>query len=159
MNQKNLSLWLKIIVIAMMAVGLALYFVFVPFILYQAVKGGMLLAAEAWAWIGFLLASAIPCYIVLCLSWQIAYDISRNEIFTQTNSQRLKKIMICCLADTAYLFIGNLLFYLLSASTTAIFISFTFIDFAGAVLAVAAGCLSHLVYKAAMIREENEGFV
>lgn len=159
MNKNNLSVWLKAIIIAMAVMGLVLYFVFVPLVGIDLVKGGAMTKAAAWAFFGFLTPTAVPCYLVLIWLWPVACDIGRDASFTHKNAVRIKNMAIACLADTLYLFAGNLAFFLAKASTAVIFASFSFVAFTGLVLAVAAGCLSHLVYKAAVMREENESFV
>lgn len=159
MTQRRLSVWLKGIVAAMAVAGLLLYFLFVPFVGIDLVESGLFTAAVAWGWFGFLTPSAVPCYLVLVWCWRAASDIGDDASFTRKNAKRLQNIMFACLADTLYLFIGDLIFFLTGASSPAIFAIFAFVAFAGVVLAVAAGCLSHLVYKAALIREENDGFV
>ena len=159
MNQKNLSAWLKGIVFAMAVAGILLYLLFVPFIGNDAIVKGTLTSFEAFAWFFFLLPSAIPCYLVLYWCWNASRDIGRDACFTGKNARRLKHMMYASLVDTAYLFLGNMVFLLIGASTPTIFAIFSFVDFAGVVFSVAAGCLSHLVYKAAKMREENESFV
>jgi hypothetical protein len=41
----------------------------------------------------------------------------------------------------------------------AVLLASLFVSFAGVVIAVFAGCVSHLVHKSALLREENEAFV
>lgn len=159
MNNKKLCMWLKAIVIAMAVMGLVLYFVFVPLVGIELVKSGAMNKAVAWAFFGFLTPTAIPCYLVLIWLWFTASDIGKGASFTDKNSLRLKNIAIACLVDTVYLFAGNLAFFFAKASTAVMFASFSFVAFTGLMLAVGAGCLSHLVYKAALMREENESFV
>ena len=159
MNNNKLSVWLKAIVIAMAVMGLFLFFVFVPLVGIDLVKNEVITKAVAWAFFGFLTPTAIPCYLVLIWLWFVASDIGKGSSFTHKNSVRIKNMAIACLADTLYLFAGNLAFFLAKASTAVIFASLSFVAFTGLVLAVAAGCLSHLVYKAAVMREENESFV
>lgn len=159
MTQKKLSLWLKVIIIAMAVAGLVLFGVFVPLVGIDMVDGGLLTEKAAWCWLEFILPMAVPCYLVLFWCWNASADIGANRSFTRKNAQRLRDIMFACLVTTVYLFIVNLVFFLVNASTALIFACLFFIDFIGAVLAVASGCLSHLVYKAALIREENEQFI
>lgn len=159
MSKNKLSLWLKAIVIAMAVMGLVSYFVFVPLVGIDLVKNEAMTKVSAWAYFGFLTPTAIPCYLVLIWLWLVASDIVKGASFTYKNAERVKNMAIACLADTLYLFCGNLAFFLAKASTAVIFASFSLVAFTGLVLAVASGCLSHLVYKAAVMREENESFV
>lgn len=159
MTLRKLSVWLKIIIIAMGIAGLLLYFLFVPFVGMDYVRDGVMTDGQALAWLVFLVPTAMPCYLVLLWCWNAACDIGRDLTFTRRNAARLKYVMYAALADTAYLFIGNPVFFFIDASSPSIFAFFAFVDFAGIVIAVAAGCLSHLVYKAALLREENDSFV
>lgn len=159
MNNKKLCLWLKVIVIAMALIGIVLYFVFVPLVGIDLVNNETMTKAAAWAFFAFLTPTAVPCYFVLVWLWFIARDIGRDESFSHKNSERIKNIAIASFADTIFLFFGNLAFFLADASSAIIFASFSFVAFTGLVISISAGCLSHLVYKAVLLREENESFV
>lgn len=159
MDNRKLSIWLKFIAVAMATVGIVLYFVFVPLVGMDMVDDGVMTKTAAWAFFAFLVPTAVPCYLVLIWLWNAAGDIRREASFTQKNAVRLKNTSIACLTDTGYLFVGNLAFFLAKSSPAVVFASFCFVVFTGIVLAVAAACLSHLVFKAAQMREENESFV
>jgi len=112
-----------------------------------------------WPWLLFLWITVIPCYAVLMWGWQIASAIGRNQSFTMRNALYLKRIMQAALVDVVFFFIGNVVFWLLGMNHPGILILSLFICFAGIVVAVVAGSLSHLVAKAADMQEENDSFV
>ena len=58
--------------------------------------------------------------------------------------------------DSGYLFLGNLVFLLLSMSHPSVFAALLLISFIGIAIAAAAALLSHLVYKAALMREDAD---
>ncbi|MBQ4650242.1 MAG: DUF2975 domain-containing protein [Firmicutes bacterium] len=151
MKQQTLARWLKIIVIGMAVCGLVIFFGLAPSIGRAH--------AQFWLWISFVWIAAIPCYWVLGIVWKIADEISADRSFTIENSLRVKRIMILALADSAFVFIVNVVFLFMNINHPGILLASLFICFAGVVIAVFAGCVSHLVHKAALLREENESFV
>lgn len=124
MTLRKLSVWLKIIIIAMGIAGLLLYFLFVPFVGMDYVRDGVMTDGQALAWLVFLVPTAVPCYLVLLWCWNAACDIGRDLTFTRRNAARLKYVMYAALADTAYLFIGNPVFFFIDASSPSIFAIF-----------------------------------
>lgn len=159
MDQKGLSIWLKVILGGMAVCGLLIYFLVIPQIGRDAVLQVPEFAYCFWPWLIFLWLTAIPCYLALVWGWKIASAIGRDESFTRDNAAYLKRIMLAAIADSAFFFAGNLLFLFLNMNHPGIFIASLFICFVGTAIAVAAGCLSHLVEKAAVMREDNESFV
>ena len=159
MNQKKLSKWLKGMIIGIAICGTFIFGVVLPYI-------GRDVAAEApdfagcfWPWMIFLWVAAVPCYLVLALGWNIASEIGRDCSFTKKNAEFLKYIMILTIADTGLFFVVNIIYLFLNMSHPSVVIASLFICFAGVCIALVAGTLSHLVQKAAVMREENESFI
>ena len=164
MKQQTLSRWLKVIVIGMAICGLIIFFGLAPQIGQNLMTenpdwGGCSILFIYWAWLIFVWLAAVPCYWVLGIVWKIADEIAADRSFTIENSLRVKKIMILALADSAFVFIVNVVFLFMNINHPGILLASLFICFAGVVIAVFAGCVSHLVHKAALLREENESFV
>lgn len=164
MKQHTLSKWLKIIVIGMALCGLVIFFVLVPELVSGMLQqnpdwGGCGTINTFFAWMIFIWAAVFPCYWVLGIVWKIADEIRADRSFTIENSMRVKKIMILALADSAFVFIINIIYFFAGINHPGILMASLFICFAGVVIAVFAGCVSHLVHKAALLREENESFV
>lgn len=156
MKQKRLALWLKCIIVGTGVCGAAVYFYLLPF------WGGKIAAASPglahcyWPWQLFLWLTAVPCCAVLLLGWRIAADVGRDAFFSKPNARRFRKVALWTLGDTAFFFLGNLLLLAIGYSHPGVAFFACLIVFAGIAVAVASLLSSHLVYKAARLREENE---
>lgn len=157
MNQKNLAKYLQLITIGIAVLGVLIYFAVVPVV-------GDAVLSEAGneyqycylPWLVLIWISAIPCYISLFHFWNICKEIENDNSFSGENAIHLKKISQWCILDVIYFFVGNLIFLLLGMNHPSIFCVSLLVDFIGMVVSVLAAALSHLVYKAAALKEENE---
>ena len=68
----------------------------------------------------------------------------------------LQRIAWLAAGDTAFFFLGNVVFTLLSMNHPGILLLSLLICFAGVAVTVAAACLSHLVRKAADLQEQSD---
>lgn len=156
MSQKNLSNWIKGIIAGMAVCGAIIYFYLIP--LWG--RG----VAEAYPefsycyipWLVVLFISAVPCYGALYFGWRIAAEIGKDNSFSKKNALFLKNISILAILDSVYFFGANLVLMILGMNHPGIFLVSLFVVFAGIAVTVAAAVLSHLVQKAADIKEENE---
>ncbi|MDD4796238.1 MAG: DUF2975 domain-containing protein [Eubacteriales bacterium] len=156
MNQRKLSLWLKAVVVGCALCGLVIYLGVFPMIGKDTAAIYPEFAYCLWPWLLFLWITAVPCYIALVVVWRMAGEIGSDNSFCPANARRLKLVAILAAADAAFFFVGNVVFLLLSMTHPGVFLlSFLFV-FAGIALSVAAAALSHLVYKGAQLREEND---
>ncbi len=154
MNQKNLALWLKIIVIGVGIAGLIIYFWLIPTI-------GKDLAVEEfaylfWPYLITIWITAIPIYWALGLAWKIFTNIGFDNSFCEENAQYLKKISILAACDCAYFFVMLVIGIVMNAVHPGILFIALFAIFAGIVIAVATAALSHLVYKAAALQDQSD---
>ena len=156
MEQKTLSKWLKLILLGMGICGLAVYLVVVPSFGDSLRSQYPELAGRYWPWLIFIWVSGIPCYAVLVLGWRIAANIGRDASFSLENARFLRSIAVLAALDAAYVFLGNLAMLFLDMSHPGVVLLSLLVVFAGAAVAVAAGALSHLVRKAALLQEEND---
>ena len=156
MEQKTLSKWLKLILLGMGICGLAVYLVVVPSFGDSLRSQYPEFAGRYWPWLIFIWVSGIPCYAVLVLGWRIAANIGRDASFSLENARFLRSIAILAAVDAAYVFLGNLAMLFLDMSHPGVVLLSLLVVFAGAAVAVAAGALSHLVRKAALLQEEND---
>ena len=104
----------------------------------------------------FLWILAVPCFIALVLAWKIFKNIEEDHSFCMENADALRKISFLAAADSAVLFVGNVLFLLLNMNHPSILLGACIVVVVGIGISVAAAVLSHLVRKAAKLQEENE---
>jgi hypothetical protein len=99
--------------------------------------------------------TSIPCYAAIVCGWQIADEIAKDNSFYTKNANLLKLISIFACSASAFFFIGNIIFLFLNMNHPGVILLSLFVVLAGIAITVTTALLSHLVYKAARIREEN----
>ena len=156
MKQKELSFWLKCVIVGVAVCGLVIYAVLVPKLADYCVKQGTLALENYDAWLISVWVSALSCYAVLVLAWRIAVNIGENRSFSIANAKLLKWISYLTLADVVYFFAVNVIFLLMDMTPAIMMGVALVICFFGTAFSVCAAALSHLVVKAAAIEEENE---
>ncbi|MBE6654362.1 MAG: DUF2975 domain-containing protein [Ruminococcaceae bacterium] len=153
MNRKNLSVWLKAMIICVGACGALIYALVLP-ITAGSLEPFANDAAAKYLWLIFLWVSGVPCYAVLAVSWLVCGDIEKDRAFTAKNSKRLKIISILAGADTLFLFLGNIALLIFKMNNLFMMAFCVLVAFLGIVLSVAFAALSHLVARAAELQEE-----
>ena len=156
MEQKTLAKWLKVILLGIAVCGLLVYFFVVPSYGKSLMSLYPEFAYRYYPWLFFLGASGIPCYAVLLLGWKIATNIGRDRSFSQANADYLKWISWLSAGDSAFFFLGNLIFLYANLSHPGVALFSLLIVFAGIAVTVAAAALSHLVKKAAALQEQSD---
>lgn len=156
MSQKGLANSLKAVIIGVGICGLIIYFYILP--IWGKTMAASLPAYERayLPWMIFLWVTAIPCYLVLVCGWRIAAEIGKDNSFSSINARLLKYIAGLAALDSVILFIGSGVFYVLNMSNGVLLMINIVIVFAGVTVTVAAAALSHLVYKAAALKEETD---
>lgn len=156
MSQKGLANSLKAIMIGLGVCGLLIYFYFLP-VWGIALVGDFPEYKHAfWPWLIILWISAIPCYLVLLCGWRVAVEIGNDNSFSAINARMLKTVALLAALDSVYIFIAGGIMFALRMSTGIIEILILFVVFGGIVATVVSAALSHLVYKAAAMQEEND---
>jgi len=155
MTQAKLAQLLKLIVIGLGIIGASVYFLVLPTV-------GRDWAAEEgfsgffWPWLLFLWGTGIPCYASLVEFWKVCTEIKRDNSFCVENAERMRNISLLILGAVAYFFAGNLVFLALNMNHPGILLVSLAIDVVGVGIGLAAAALSHLVYKAAMLKDEHD---
>ena len=98
--------------------------------------------------------SADPIAIALVLFWKICTEIGRDNSFCHQNARWLSGIGVCALIDTGYCAIGTVTLEIIAGSP--IWLLGTAVCMVGLAIALAAFLLSHLVLKAADMKDEND---
>ena len=156
MSQLKLSKWLKAVIVGAVICGSILYFYVFPFWGSEIVTSNSEYSSWYWPWLIYLWITSIPCYAVLVCSWKIADQIGKDQSFCRKNAALLKLISILAAIDSAIVFAGNMILLFLNKNHPGIVFLSIFIIFIGIAVTVTAACLSHLVLKAAQLREEND---
>ena len=156
MKQRNLSRWLKIIIIGLAVCGLVSDFVVIPALGQSAAGDDPALIRMYLPWLIFAWVFSIPCYAALVFSWRIAGNIGRDRSFSAENARFMKYISILAGGDTAFFFIVGTIYLFLGISHPGVFIFSLIVVMIGAALAVAAAALSHLIGKAAELQDQSD---
>jgi hypothetical protein len=156
MNSQKFANWLKVIVFGTGICGIFLYLFLFPEWGRSISVSNPEYSFAYWPWMIFLWISAVPCYLTLICCYRIASEIGKENSFCNKNAKQLRLISLLAAADTVYFFMGNLVFFFLNMSHPGIILLALIVVFIGIAITVAAAALSHLVYKAAKLQEENE---
>ena len=146
MKQDALAKWLKFIIVGVGFCGLLTYTIIMPRFAAYLVRQNSMLEKNVLPWLILIWISAIPCYAVLVLGWKISYE----------NADYLKWVSYLSMGDSVFVFLANIIFLLLDMSAAAVMLVICIIVFAGISISICAAALSHLVAKAAEIKEEND---
>ena len=155
MTQAKLAQLLKLITIGLGIIGASVYFLILPTVGKDLVEESGMVSAF-WPWLLFLWGTGIPCYASLFQFWGVCTEIKNDNSFCEENAVRMKTISLLILGMVAYFFAGNLVFLVLGMNHPGIVLVSLAIDVIGVGIGLAAAALSHLVYKAAMLKNEND---
>jgi len=156
LKQKELSTWLKAIVVLGTACVILLAGVIAPEYGREFAAGNPELAYMFWPCLVFIWISAVPVCAALVLVWQIAVEIGRDNSFCHRNAERLRMIGILALSDTLLYIVGGTYLAMTNMLHISVFLLIVGIVSIGAALTVAAAALSHLTRKAADLKSEND---
>lgn len=156
MNSQKFAKWLKIIVIGTGICGFFIYLLLFPVWGRNIVASNPEFTFAFWPWLIFLWITAVPCYLTLICCYCISSEIGKENSFCNKNAEHLQLISLFSAIDTAYFFMGNLVFFFLNMSHPGIILLALIVVFIGIAITVAAAALSHLVYKATKLQEDNE---
>ncbi len=154
MEQKTLSVWLKVILSGLGICGAVVYFVMIPVFGTDLVSQYPEFSGWYWPWQSFLWLTAVPCYAALVFGWLIAVNIGHDRSYSLENARLLRWISALAAGDSAFLFFGSLLYLLLDLSTPVATLISVLVVLLGAAVSVTAAALSHLIFKEATKNEE-----
>ena len=157
MTQKTFANLLKAVIVLALFCCAIVYILYVPAIAREAADSYAELAALYVPALVFVELTALPILLALVLAWQIAHAVGQDNSFCRANASRMKAISLLALGDVVYFWIGIAVFgFGWGAASGPEFILAVLIGSAGIILSVCAGALSHLILKAALLREEND---
>ncbi len=150
MHQKSLSTWLKVILLGAAVCVVVIFIYLMPRVGQQLFddQGGQF-APGYWPWMVLIWVSALPCCAALAFGWLIAVNIGHDRSYSLENARLLRWISALAAGDSAFLFLGSILYLLLNLSTPVATLISILVVFLGAAASVTAAALSHLVFKEA----------
>ena len=156
MKQKELSIWLRVVVVLIGVAVLFLAAVFLPAIGREAAEMNAELAHLFWPCLIFLWLTMVPVLASLALAWLIFAEIGRDNSFCMANARRLRVISILALIDTLLYIVWIVALGFFGALHPGVLIGSVCIVFMGVGFTVGAAALSHLARKAAALKDEND---
>ncbi len=156
MKQKELSRWLRVVVVIGWVACALLSVVVMPKLATDAAMdlpefSHLAMPCLAIFWLGM-----VPVVLALWYAWRIFGEIGRDNSFCKENARRLRIISGLALADTMLCIVSILVLLFLGALHPSIFLLMLLIAVIGAGLTVAAAALSHLTLKAAILQEDSD---
>lgn len=156
MKQKELSVWLKAIVILLAASCLVLACLIVPEQGDELVTASPEYSDLFLPSLVFVEMTFLPVFAALVLMWRIFSDIGRDSSFSEKNALRLRTISRLALLDTLLYILGAALLLALDRLNPDILFIIICVVFMGFCFTVACAALSHLTKKASDIKSEND---
>lgn len=156
MEQKNLSKWLKCIIVGVGICGLIVYAVVFPICGDSIITQYPEFSNRFWPWMIFLWISGIPCFSVLVFAWKIAANIGRDKSFSNDNAKFFKSISYLSAFDSCFFFIGNIIMLIADMSHPSVVLASLLVVFIGVSVTVVSAVLSHLANKAAVLQEQSD---
>ncbi|MDD4760668.1 MAG: DUF2975 domain-containing protein [Bacteroidaceae bacterium] len=156
MERKELTKWLKIVIVFAALTGVLLCFIIAPFLGSETVFIYPELGYMYWPCLIFVWVTAVPFYVALYKGWLICEEISNDNSFCQENAQRLKEISKLALFECILYLAAMIILLVLNLLHPSILLMTLFVIFVGISIAVVCAALSHLVEKASELKEEND---
>ena len=156
MRQKELSIWLRAVVVIGWIACALLAWLIAPRLAQDAVDTAPDFARLAWPclmlfWLGLAVVA-----IALWFGWKIFAEIGRNNSFCRENARRLRTISWLALGDSLLCILGIAVLLCLQSLHPGVFLLLLLLTVIGVGITVAAAALSHLTLKAALLQDEND---
>lgn len=156
MKQSELSKWLRLIVVAAAACCVVLGAVLIPMLGRAEIKAMPELAWLFWPCLIFFWITELVVLAALWQAWRIFTEIGRDNSFCAENARRLRTISRLALTDCGLYTVCAVVLALLGALHDWSVFVFAGIVVFGLAVAAAAAALSHLTFKAAAMKDEND---
>ncbi|MBQ1817819.1 MAG: DUF2975 domain-containing protein [Clostridia bacterium] len=158
MNQKTLSVLLKVVIIGVALCAAFVYCFLVPEMGYSLANAGDGEFADLYTpWLVVICITALPVAVALVLAWLIAANIGRGRSFCAENAKYLAVISVLALADSVYFFTASMaLMFITKVGHPSVLIFTLMVCFVGVAICVAAAALSHYARKAYELEKQNE---
>jgi hypothetical protein len=160
MTGKALCFWVRCAIIAMAICGVCVCAFWYPFSISLTTDGLQETGTQAgvfWVQLIFYWLISLPCFAVLCIGWKITSALKEERLFVVENATLVKTAVHILFVDIAVFLVGNVVFLALGWNDFVFL--YLFFAIIGLVVAVFLAILSHYLYKAAELQEENEGTI
>lgn len=156
MEARKLSIWMKIMILALLVVGTVVYVWAVPAFGQMLCRNYPELQYRYLPWLVGVSATALPCYGAAWYCWLLARSLGKGRSFTRENAGYLKKISRLALADTGYFLALNVVFLLLGYSHPGVLLLALLVCVVGCGIALCTAVLSHLVSQGAELQDQSD---
>ena len=158
-NQNGLKTWLRVGIVFFGLVCLAAFCLLIPMSIMG--RSETLFEGHGTLLTVFAEIAVIPCILAMISAWKITIEIGKDNSFSKENVKNMKHIAFYSLAEGTYLLILSVWFAVnsLDKGIDGLFLAALLFSLISGAVALAAFCLSHLIQKAAKIKEENDSIV
>ena len=156
MKQRELSRWLRVVVIVGWCACVLLSALVAPALARDAAEQAPELAYLAWPCLAVFWCGMAVVAAALWQCYRIFAEIGRGNSFCAENARRLRVVSRLAMADTLLCLAAMLALLALGALHPGVFLLMLLIAAVGAGVTVAAAALSHLTLKAAALQDEND---
>ncbi|MCI8446916.1 MAG: DUF2975 domain-containing protein [Eubacterium sp.] len=156
MKQSEIAKWLKLITWAIGILGAVFFFFLMPILAEEMKRGFPEAAYLYWPGLVYGYVIAAGCYAILFQFWTVCREIGRDNSFSKENAAAFKKISTLALVLAGVWFAGFAGLIVIRCVQPALMLFIIFAIFLSFVVAICAAALSHLVWKAYELKQENE---
>ena len=156
MQQMEVSKWLKGITIAIAVIGLLFFTLVMPVMAEECAASYPALAFLYWPGIVFGGVTAVFCYAILYQFWKVCVQIGKDNSFSYENAKAFKNMSRLLIVLAELWFFALLILAVKHWLNFEIGMKIIVIIFLWTAIAVLTAALSHLVWKAYEMKQENE---
>lgn len=156
MKQKEIAVWLKGITYTVGIMGAVFFFFLVPVLAGEMKREYPQAAFLYWPGLVYSFVIAACCYTVLYQFWTVCREIGRDNSFSKENAAAFKHISRIAVALAGVWFAGFAGLTAMGYMQGGIMLFMLGAVVASFIVAVCAAALSHLVWKAYELKQENE---
>lgn len=156
MKQRELSKWLKLIIVVAAACCIALGAFLIPVLGREEANAAPELAYLFWPCLIFFWITELVVLAAFWQAWLIFSEIGRDNSFCMENARRLRTISRLAIVDSVLYAVCTIVLVILGAMHPGVLLIFAGIVLVGLAIAIASAALSHLTQKAASLKDEND---
>lgn len=156
MDQKELSNWLKVIIIVSSILGLVICFTLAPRIGTSILANHPQKGYMYWPCLIFIWAGSIPIYLAFFQAWKIFDNVGKDRAFSEQNVHYFNIITKLSIVEIVLFCFGLVALIFLNVSNITVYIVVFFIMFSAIFVGTSSAISSHLISKAVALQKEND---